>query len=61
MVGHGPVKYYLKYCEITNLQYLPYLTLALVLNVMCCVIRYHLYNFKNVKNAHGGVLLLVVG
>ena len=24
-----------------------------------CVIWYHLYNFKNVKDTHGGVLLLV--
>ena len=27
--------------------------------VMCCAIWYHLYNFKNVKNTHGGVLLKV--
>ena len=27
--------------------------------VMFCVIRYHLYNLKNVKNTYGGVLLLV--
>ena len=27
--------------------------------VMCCAIWYHLYNLKNVKNTHGGVLLLV--
>ena len=28
---------------------------------MCDALRilYHLYNFKNVKNTHGGVLLLV--
>ena len=26
-------------------------------NEMLCAIRYHLYNLKNVKNAHGGVLL----
>ena len=26
---------------------------------MLCTIWYHLYNFKNVKNTHGGVLLLV--
>ena len=26
---------------------------------MHCAIWYHLYNFKNVKNTHGGVLLLV--
>ena len=28
-------------------------------NVMRCAIWYHLYNLKNVKNTHGGVLLLV--
>ena len=28
-------------------------------NVMRCVVCYHLYNLKNVKNTHGGVLLLV--
>ena len=27
--------------------------------VMRCVIWYHLYNLKNVKNTHGGVLILV--
>ena len=26
---------------------------------MFCVICYHLHNFKNVKNTHGGVLLLL--
>ena len=26
---------------------------------MLCTIWYHLYNFKNAKNTHGGVLLLV--
>ena len=26
---------------------------------MLCAIWYHLYNFKNVKKTHGGVLLLV--
>ena len=26
---------------------------------MFCVIWYHLHNLKNVKNTHGGVLLLV--
>ena len=29
------------------------------LNVMRCTIWYHLYYSKNVKNTHGGVLLLV--
>ena len=28
-------------------------------NVMRCAIWYYLYNFKNVKNTHGGVLILV--
>ena len=28
-------------------------------DVMFCAIWYHLYNLKNVKNTHGGVLLLV--
>ena len=28
-------------------------------SVMCCVIWYHLYYLKNVKNTHGGILLLV--
>ena len=27
--------------------------------VIRCAILYHLYNFTNVKNTHGGVLLLV--
>ena len=27
--------------------------------VMRCAILYHLYNLKNVKNTHGGVLMLV--
>ena len=27
--------------------------------VMRCAIWYHLYNFKNVKNTHRGVLILV--
>ena len=26
--------------------------------LMLCAIWHHLYNFKNVKNIHGGVLLL---
>ena len=27
--------------------------------VVCCASWYHLYNFKNLKNTHGGVLILV--
>ena len=30
-----------------------------VTDVMCCAVWYHLYNFKKVKNTHGGVLLFV--
>ena len=30
-----------------------------ILNVMRCAIWYDLYNLKNVKNIHGGMLLLV--
>ena len=29
-------------------------------NRLICAILYHLYYFKNVKNTHGGVLLLVL-
>ena len=29
------------------------------ISVMRCAIWYHLYNLKNVKNTHGGVLILV--
>ena len=29
------------------------------LNVIFCVITYLLYNLKNVRNTHGGVILLV--
>ena len=32
---------------------------SLSLNVMRCAIYYHLHKLKNVKNTHGGVLLLV--
>ena len=28
--------------------------------VMRCAIWYHLYNLKNVKNTHGGMLLLLL-
>ena len=28
--------------------------------MMLCAIWYHMYNLKNVKNTHGGVLLLKV-
>ena len=32
---------------------------TLVLILLRCSICYHLYNLKNVKNTHGGVLILV--
>ena len=32
---------------------------AVSLNVMSCAIWCHLYNLKNVKSIHGGVLILV--
>ena len=35
------------------------LFLKSITNLMLCTIWYHLYNLKNVKNTHGGVLLLV--
>ena len=28
-------------------------------SAVLCTIRYHLYNLKNVKNTHGGVLILL--
>ena len=34
-------------------------TKFIILNVMRCAIWYHLYNLKDVKNIHGGVLILV--
>ena len=36
-----------------------YLAKGISSSVMCYAIWYHLYNFKNVKNIHGEVLLLV--
>ena len=32
---------------------------GILVYVMHCAIWYHLYNLKNVKNTHGGVLILV--
>ena len=31
------------------------------ISVVCCMIWYYLFNLKNVKNTHGGVLILVLG
>ena len=36
-----------------------YLAKVISSSVMCYVNSYHLYNLKNVKNTHGGVLLLI--
>ena len=35
------------------------LTIAVRAYGMRCAIWYHLYNLKNVKNTHGGVLILI--
>ena len=35
-----------------------YFSLIIPLYVVFCAIWYHPYNLKNVKNTHGGVLLL---
>ena len=37
----------------------PFVSSFCVLYVVRCAIWYHLYNLKNVKKTHGGVLLLV--
>ena len=48
---------------ISVLKLLKYFSIKVILGscyflyVMPCVIWYHLYNFKNVKNIHGEVLL----
>ena len=34
-------------------------SMLVVVIVMRCAVWYHLYNLKNVKNTHGGVLILV--
>ena len=46
---HERVKNYLETLLEKNIQ----------INVVHCAIWYHLYNLKNVKNIHGGVLILV--
>ena len=50
----------LPYFEVPNSTFLMKLKFERTrLYVMCFEIWYHLYNFKNVENTHGGVLLLV--
>ena len=47
---------------MNGLGYLHYLVcqvFILTLYVVRCAIWYHLYNLKNMKNTHGGVLILV--
>ena len=36
-----------------------HISLCFILNVVRCAIYYHLYNLKNMKNTHGGLLILV--
>ena len=36
-----------------------FMLILMIKYVMRCAIWYHLYNLKNVKNTHGGVLILV--
>ena len=47
--------------KTANLQMLGYFKASVSQRqyVMRCAIWYHLYNFKNVNNAHGGMLFLV--
>ena len=62
-------KNYLKYINrFRELSEFPYWNLAkeifaqeedFLVNVTLTAIWYHLYNFKNLKNTHGGVSLLV--
>ena len=53
-VRHLDVAYICQVCA-ANLKY----STEKVAFVMRCTICYHLHNLKNVKNTHGGVLLLV--
>ena len=46
-----------KYTEKESLKKLSNLGLAVSSYLLRCAIWYHLYNFKNVKNTHGGVLV----
>ena len=48
-----------KHCKWFCLKLLPgYWFLKSQIYVIFCVIGYHLYNLKNIKNTHGGMLLL---
>ena len=44
---------------IYNTTYFHFFIVFLIVFVMRCAIWYRLYNLKNVKKTHGGVLLLV--
>ena len=46
--------YYKNYCKVIK----PFFTNKGHINETLCLIWYHLYNLKNVKKSHGGVLLL---
>ena len=50
-----------RYCFVQNYVLSRYFktVIQVKIYVLCCAIWYHLYNFKNVRNTHGRVLLLV--
>ena len=56
-IGDFEMKYIV---DAVNKVTMPFqeLTISELAVVMFCAISYHLYNLKNVKNTHGGVLLL---
>ena len=47
--------------QISSKNYSDYyhFELGLAIIVVHCMVWYHLYNFNNMKNTHGGVLILV--
>ena len=46
---------------LTKFFYGYYFSSSLILDIVTlCAIWYHLYNLKNMRNIHGGVLLLVI-
>ena len=57
-------KFWMIYCHLVDLYLLFHGAMKtcdvdLFTYVVRCAIWYHLYNFKNVKNTHAGVLILV--
>ena len=45
--------------QTSKMEPLPKKFMVESVDVVLCAIWYHSYNLKNVKNTHGGVLLLV--